>query len=872
MSQNNAPETVSERIERARKRTGRLLAIVCSAAVLAVSLPMASLSAGAADTAISAKTTFSLNLRKGAGTNYGVVTIMDKDTVVTVVDKSNKDWIKVRLSNGTTGYCSASYLDITTDAKTVTAVNMRKGAGTSYAVIKTLASGTMLDILSFSGNSWAYVKLSDGTKGYVCTDYISYIGTSSSGRTNTGTAQTVQFSMTLTSKKMALGSVFQIKATPSTGSFLTWSSDNEKVARVGNDGSVKALAEGTANIKVVDKLTKKSAVCKITVIKTDVLSIKLSKSSANLKIGDTLTLNPTVVPSNGKVYYTTSDKSVATVSDKGVVKAVAPGTATVNVADSTRVVNASIKVTVKEPTKVTMTQSYATTTSGSSVTLNAFTNDGSAINWTSSDESVAAVTNGVVSAFRSGTVTITASDSTGKSKAACTVKVNPVTTSGISMSRYSATTTAGKTIYIRGYSNYYSTYWGSSDTSIADVSNGLILTKKAGKVAITFTAPNGNREICVVTVKEAAPIRFTYTSPNSAVMNSTVKLIAITDKNRTSVRFKINNGSSYDYVTANEKYLDGNTYVWKASYKVRYAGTFSYEAQAYSNGSWKTCDDGKDSIYVSSKTNVTTTSLDRLRASDGLIDFIADKEGFVSTVYYDSIANYLPTLGHGIVIWEGDQFYNNLTRNEAYAMLVDSINGSAFTNKVNNMLINNNVRFNQQQFDALVSFSYNLGPAWTTNSSSRLRQILLDSYGTISGTTVTGTVSAAGGLNLRSASTTNSSVVKVLSNGERVTLLGTEKYNGVWYKVKTSDGKIGYCSGTYLRLSTGSSVGRDLNYVNKNAFIKEMLSFHHSCGICYYGLLYRRADEVEMFLYGDYRSDGRNNKYNLPDPGCISFP
>ena len=95
----------------------------------------------------------------------------------------------------------------------------------------------------------------------------------------------------------------------------------------------------------------------------------------------------------------------------------------------------------------------------------------------------------------------------------------------------------------------------------------------------------------------------------------------------------------------------------------------------------------------------------------------------------------------------------------------------------------------------------------------------------------------------------------------------------IWYKVKTQSGKIGYCSSTYLNVtSSGGGYVRDLNNVNKNALIRELLSYHHAGGNCYYGLLYRRADELEMFLYGDYAVDGRSNKYRFPNPSCISFP
>ena len=42
-----------------------------------------------------------------------------------------------------------------------------------------------------------------------------------------------------------------------------------------------------------------------------------------------------------------------------------------------------------------------------------------------------------------------------------------------------------------------------------------------------------------------------------------------------------------------------------------------------------------------------------------------------------------------------------------------------------------------------------------------------------------------------------------------------------------------------------------------------MLARHHASGTCYWGLLYRRIDEVELFMFGDYSVDGSSNKYNM---------
>ena len=76
------------------------------------------------------------------------------------------------------------------------------------------------------------------------------------------------------------------------------------------------------------------------------------------------------------------------------------------------------------------------------------------------------------------------------------------------------------------------------------------------------------------------------------------------------------------------------------------------------------------------------------------------------------MASNKPTIGYGKLIRSGDTFYNNLTKREAQAMLIYSLNNGSYISSVNNFLIKNSVKFNQNQFDSLVSFSYNLGTSW----------------------------------------------------------------------------------------------------------------------------------------------------------------
>ena len=54
--------------------------------------------------------TDSLNMRKGAGTSYSVITKLSKGTVVDVIESASNGWKKVKTSNGTIGWVSGSYL------------------------------------------------------------------------------------------------------------------------------------------------------------------------------------------------------------------------------------------------------------------------------------------------------------------------------------------------------------------------------------------------------------------------------------------------------------------------------------------------------------------------------------------------------------------------------------------------------------------------------------------------------------------------------------------------------------------------------------------------------------------------------------------
>lgn len=123
---------------------------------------------------------------------------------------------------------------------------------------------------------------------------------------------------------------------------VKWSSSEKKVATVTQKGVVTAKKVGTA--KIYAKVSGKKFTCKVTVKP----AMSLNKKSVTLKKGASTTLK--VKNASGTVKWRTGNKKVATVTNKGAVKAVGVGTTTISATVSKKTLKC--KVTVSDSTKV----------------------------------------------------------------------------------------------------------------------------------------------------------------------------------------------------------------------------------------------------------------------------------------------------------------------------------------------------------------------------------------------------------------------------------------------------------------------------------------------------------------------------------------
>ena len=185
-------------------------------------------------------------------------------------------------------------------AKTVTYTTSNKAVATvsSTGVVKGVKAGTAV-ITANCGNATATCKV-------------------------TVKAPSVKFA-----KKSAVvykGKTATVKATLAGVSSVTYKSSNTKIATVNSKtGTVKGIKAGTVTITATSGKLK--ATYKLTVKNP---TFTLTKSSATIAKGKTTTIKSKAAPAS-KVTYISSNKKVATVTSKGVVKGISKGKATITV-------------------------------------------------------------------------------------------------------------------------------------------------------------------------------------------------------------------------------------------------------------------------------------------------------------------------------------------------------------------------------------------------------------------------------------------------------------------------------------------------------------------------------------------------------------
>lgn len=312
---------------------------------------------------------------------------------------------------------------------------------------------------------------------------------------------------------------------------ITWSVSDETLASIDQNGNVTGLAPGKVDV-IATSFDGTYSDFKNIEIYQQVESVTLNKHEVSLNPGETCALSATVLPSNAsnkKVVYTSSDESVAIVSAEGVITAVSQGTATItceaqnhpeeNYDTCVVTVNAAPVVHVNE---IRMTPAELSLGVGQSSTLSVEILPNNAadksVTWSSSNPSVATVSNGRVTGVKEGTTVITCTTNDGGLTATCEVTVtnNYVAVTSVTLNKTQAEIKVGEKVNLVatvGPENATdkTITWTSSNAAVATVNNGEVTAVKAGTAIITAKAGNVTAT-CEVTVKEDTPVVVHVTS------------------------------------------------------------------------------------------------------------------------------------------------------------------------------------------------------------------------------------------------------------------------------------------------------------------------------------------------------------------------
>jgi len=336
-----------------------------------------------------------------------------------------------------------------------------------------------------------------------------------------------------------IGNFVFVKPENATDRTLTWSSDNGLVATVNKDtGRITAVSDGTCVVKGVSHNGKTVSFTVNVVSDQPVIKkLALDHTYGALNVGNTAVLTPKADVNNkytGGKWYSDHPEviNIVSVSSKNevTIRALSAGSCTIY-AVSTSGISARCTIVVNP---IVVKNLYL---NAESVSLNVSDSfplaatfypenaTATALIWTSSNESVAAVDeNGLVRALSGGSAVITATAEDGVS-ATCRVTVVTIPMTNAKMAQEEITVYAGES----GYPAYMvepenatpaSFYWRSSDVNIVSVSSmtGEMKYLKAGTAVVSGTALDGSGlNLALTVIVQEIPI--TSLTANAETIN-----------------------------------------------------------------------------------------------------------------------------------------------------------------------------------------------------------------------------------------------------------------------------------------------------------------------------------------------------------------
>lgn len=164
-------------------------------------------------------------------------------------------------------------------------------------------------------------------------------------------------SLNTTYSDLNVGDTIKLQATISPSNAenknVNWTTSDSSIATVDNNGNVKGLKNGVVTITATTQDQGKTAICTINVLSGKVTGITLDKTNYVLSIGDSLAINPKIMPTSAKnTNYTVKSSNTNVVSvDGNIVTAKGEGEATLTFTTQEGGFTAQAKVVVTSQKK-----------------------------------------------------------------------------------------------------------------------------------------------------------------------------------------------------------------------------------------------------------------------------------------------------------------------------------------------------------------------------------------------------------------------------------------------------------------------------------------------------------------------------------------
>ena len=252
----------------------------------------------------------------------------------------------------------------------------------------------------------------------------------------------------------------------------------------------------------------------------EVSSVSLNTATIEMVEGETFTLVATVLPKDAEydgVEWLSSDPSIANVN-QGRVVALKEGFANIKATaggkSATCVVRVLAKTYIVEVTSITLDKTSLSMRIGDTDVITATIAPENATNktiiWESSDASIATVSEGKVTAKKSGSVNITAKS--GKCTARRVVNVTTADVESITLDKPSLSLSIGETATLVADvkpSNVATVTWRSSNPSVATVKDGVVAAVGLGVTEI-LAEVKGKSAKCLVNVFDSSKKDYFY--------------------------------------------------------------------------------------------------------------------------------------------------------------------------------------------------------------------------------------------------------------------------------------------------------------------------------------------------------------------------